>query len=277
MENKVLYVKKASGDREPFSEEKIRQSIKRAKIPSKYEEMIINKIKENLYQNISTAEIYEYIEDTLETLYPAGKNKYGLKKALLAIGPTGYPFEKFVAALLTEHEYQTEINMQIWGECVQHEVDVLAKKDKRVYFVECKYHHQQGLRSDVKVALYVKARGDDIKSKLVKEEEKIEHSPWIFTNTKFSKDAITYAECMKMRLTGWSYPKKGNLQEMIESKKLYPITILSVLSKEQLQELLKQNIVLVKDILETKEYQQVLRLGKHQQEELIKECHLLYD
>ena len=54
---------------------------------------------------------------------------------------------------------------------------------------------------DIKVALYVHARHEDLKA----------HDPSItgmlVTNTMFTRDAIAYGECMSMNLMAWNYPK----------------------------------------------------------------------
>ena len=270
---KDLYVIKASGERELYNETKIKEAISRAQIPSEYHARVLDYLKIHLYENIPTSEIYDLISQFLLKAYPAGEIKFRLKKAIMGLGPTGYPFEVFIGHLLKEYGYQTEVGIEMPGVCVNHEVDVLAKKDNRVYFVECKYHNQQGVRSDIKVALYVQARGEDLIAKL--KNGKI-YGTWIFTNTKFSSDAISYAECKNMRLTGWSYPsEKDSLEKMIEAKNLYPITVLNSLTPEQRQRLLQENIVLVKELITNPDICRRLDLGRESLEKLQNECHRL--
>lgn len=270
---KELYVLKESGERELFTENKIKESLARVGLKLAKQELIVEAIKPKLYENIPTHEIHSLIQEQLKKVEPTGEIRFRLKKAMMELGPTGYPFEVFVGHLLKEYDYETEVGLELQGECVTHEVDVLAKKDNRVYFVECKYHNQQGMRSDVKIALYVQARGEDLMAK--SGNGKI-YGTWIFTNTKFSSDAISYAACKNMRLTGWSYPnKKDCLQEMIESKNLYPITVLETLSSEQKKLLLQQNLVLIKELVQRPDLQQQLGLNQEQQEKLRNECQLI--
>ncbi len=269
-----ILVVKADGQKEPFSEIKVRQSIRKSAVPKSIEDALVKKVKKSLYQNIPTRKIYEIIARFLEVNYPIGSCRYHLKQAIMELGPTGYPFEKFIAELLKQHGYTTETNLILAGKCVNHEIDVLAKKSQQVYFVECKYHNQYGARSEVRTVLYVKARLDDLRAKISQDDKNIKYNAWIFTNTKFSQDAISYAQCQNMRLTGWNYPKNGNLQEMIGTKKLYPVTCLSSLSPEQKRLLLQNNIVLAKDVFESKFAEDLLKLGSRERDLLAKEARI---
>jgi len=266
MKEKECYVIKANNERELFDQNKIKASLIKAKIPLEYVDRILTEIEEELYDNIPTREIYTLILQRLGKIYPSGEIRFRLKKAIMELGPTGYPFEIFVGHLLNEFGYETQIGVEIAGECVTHEVDVLAKKDNRVYFVECKYHNQQGVHSDVKTTLYVYARGKDLMAKSGNDKT---YGTWIFTNTRFSADAISYAECKQMRLTGWGYPnKKDCLQAMIEEKNLYPITALYFLTTEQKKLLLQQNVVLIKELLENQSLQRQIGLNTEAIEKL---------
>ena len=53
----------------------------------------------------------------------------------------------------------------------------------------------------------------------------------IVTNTKFSDHATKYTLCKNknMSLVGWNYPNpEGNLTDLIEKKKAYPLTMLKL-------------------------------------------------
>ena len=80
----------------------------------------------------------------------------------MELGPSGFPFEKFVAAIIKEEGYQTEVGVIVQGACVTHEVDVVATTDHQHIMVECKYHNQQGRVNDVKIPLYIQSRFLDI-------------------------------------------------------------------------------------------------------------------
>ena len=199
----MVNVVKATGETEPFSEIKIRSSIKRAGIPQKIQEEVVEHIKSKLYENIPTKEIYRHILEFLgQSSHPFNGTKYNLKQGIMDLGPTGYPFEDYISEILKSQGHTTQTRQILRGNCVSHEIDVIAEKDGKRIAVEAKFHNGLGTRSDVHVALYTKARFDDIKEKNDLDEA------WIVTNTKATSDAITYAECNGIKVIGWNYPEK---------------------------------------------------------------------
>lgn len=248
---KPIIVVKASGEKEFFSEKKVRRSMRRAGIPRNLANEVLRKITASLYDQIPTSKIYQQINQALKTSSnPHLFSRYQLKQAIMQLGPSGYPFEKFIAALLKELGYSVETGVIVEGSCVNHEVDVVALKDNQHFMVECKFHHQPGFRSDVKVALYVKARFDDVKSAWIKKpgHQTMFHQAWLVTNTKLTTEAIKFGECAGMHLLAWSYPKTNSLQDLITKTNLHPITCLNSLSFDQKQQLLNQDIVLCKQL-----------------------------
>ncbi len=238
----MVTVVKATGEKEQFSEEKVLHSIRRAGIPRELEEQVLAHIKTKLYENIPTSEIYQYITTFLGNSHPHAKAKYSLKQAIMALGPTGYPFEDFVTEIFKTQGYTTQTRTIVRGKCITHEIDVIAQKNKEKIMVEAKFHNLPGTKTNVHVSLYTKARFDDVKG-----TNKFT-SAWLITNTKITTDAITYAQCNNIRVIGWSYPEQGNLRDLIEQARLAPITTLTFLSQGQLQKLLEHNIVLCKDL-----------------------------
>lgn len=248
----MIKVKKASGELEAFSEKKVINSLRRAGADEDLANSILSRIKSELYDGISTQKIYSRVYDLLKRERSRLVPHYSLKRAVMKLGPTGYPFEKFIASILKERGYKTDVGVTVSGKCVNHEVDVVAQKDNEHFMVECKFHNRPGTRSDVKVALYVKARFDDV-AKSWKQKpghSKMFHQAWLVTNTKLTSDAITYGECVGMRLIAWNYPQKGSLQNLIEETGLHPLTCLTTLSKQQKKKLLEQDIVLCRDLLQ---------------------------
>ncbi|MEK7565720.1 MAG: restriction endonuclease [Patescibacteria group bacterium] len=231
-----IFITKASGEKVPFNENKVLGSIKRAGISPELFDQVLSHVKSILYDGITTREIHDHI---VEFLGPRGL-KYSLKKAIMELGPSGYPFEKFIAEILCHQGYETITGQIVKGRCVSHEIDVIAQKDKEKIMIECKFHNLPGTRVDVKVALYVKGRFEDVQGEFTQ--------GWLITNTKFTTDAIDYAKCSGLKLIGWGYPETDNLQYWVENSNLYPVTILTTLSPNQKQQLLSQNIVLCKDL-----------------------------
>jgi hypothetical protein len=117
--------------------------------------------------------------------------------------------------------------------------------------VEAKFHNEFGLKSDVKVALYVKARFDDIAQNEFdfggKKRKLTER--WLFTNTKFTDQAVKYGVCNNLNMIGWNYPMSGNLHTIIEQYKLHPITCVTSLSHQQKRDLVGRNIITCADLI----------------------------
>lgn len=271
-----IFVKKASGQTEPFDEGKIRHSLNRAGIRKNIQEETLFKLRPFLYSGITTGEIYRHVYELLgKTKYPGISGRFSLKMAIMELGPSGFPFEKYVARVLTVHGYQTQVDQIISGRCVSHEIDVIARNEKSYYLVECKFHNMPGSRTDVKVTLYVQARFSDVTAK-PDQNPKFAGS-WIVTNTKFTSEAIQYAECVGLRLIGWDYPESGNLQDLVEKTKLYPITCLTTLSQNQKHLLLENGIVLCRELVEKPQSLNIFHQSALKSESIITEAKAIAD
>src|SRR3989339_527482 len=227
MQHQIL-VTKANGHIEPFDETKLLRSMRRAKIPQKYHAEVLSNIQESLYDGIPTREVYDQINQFFQHHYPAGACTYNLKQAIMELGPSGYPFEKFIASILQHQGYRTTVGELVQGKCVMHEVDVVAEKNQERLMVECKFHNQPGLHSDVKVALYVKSRFDDVffswEHTDKQEHIALRYHAMLATNTKCTSEAIQYARCSGITVLSWGFPEHNNLQDLLEQTHLYPIT-----------------------------------------------------
>lgn len=239
--SKMVNVIKADGTVEPFTEEKVVESLLRAGATPQLAYKIITKIKPHLYQNIPTFQIYSSVMKTLKKEQKDVADRYNLKEAILELGPSGYPFEKFVAGILEKIGFQVEINKIIMGKCVSHEIDIVAKRDKKTFMVECKFHNQHGSKTEIKSALYSFARFLDIK-------EKGFDTPWLITNTKVTQEVRAYSACVGIEVTSWDYPETKSLREIVDKSGLHPITSLTSLSKKQRQSYLEQGIIFVRDL-----------------------------
>lgn len=257
---------KADGTQEPFSEEKVLSSMNRAGVPKELQSQLLEKIKGKLYDNIQTWEIYQYIQEALgESNQPYARARYGLKQALMMLGPTGYPFEDFLAKVLEEEGYSTLVRQTIQGKCVSHEIDVITTKDDKRTMIEAKFHNNPGARSNLQVAMYTKARFDDIKVKNDLAE------CWIMTNTKITTDAIAYADCENVKVISWNYPEGNSLRDLIEKNNLHPITMLSSISHGLKLKLLSEHVVLCRDLCINENLIKSLSLPKTERDAFQKE------
>jgi len=248
MEN--VFIKKADGTKEPFQKEKLENSLKKSGAGEEEIEKVVSFIESELHEGMTTHEIYSCAFKKLKEIKEEIAIKYSLRDAVIELGPTGFPFEKFVSAVISQRGYETATNVLMKGACVEHEIDVLAKHKSHNFAVEAKFHNEHGTKTDLRISLYVKARFDDLwESPHLKKEEK-PHAAWLVTNTKFTNKAIEFGNCAGMILIGWNYPEKGNLQDMIEESKLHPITSISSLSKSQKSKILKSGVVLCRELRE---------------------------
>lgn len=242
MEN--ITVVKASGDKEIFSEKKVRDSLKRAGAKPAVINKILASLIGQLYQGISTYDIYQLVFKLFDE-YQQGKGyQYSLKQALMSLGPSGYPFEKFIAKLLGKIGYITQTQVTLQGQCISHEIDVVAQKGSETDLIECKFHNRGGTKSDSKDVLYTQARFEDIQAAFPGKYQHI----WLVTNTHLTQNAIKYGLCRGIKLIGWGYPNTEGLEQLINRYEVYPVTCLSFLSQPEVRSLLNVDLVLISDL-----------------------------
>jgi hypothetical protein len=132
------------------------------------------------------------------------------------------------------------------GRCAPHEVDVLAEKNGRRVGIEVKFHNEQGGKTDIKDALYVHARYEDLKQAPV-QSSRVDEG-WLVTNTVFTRNAIRYGRCSNLTMIAWDYPRTRGLSSMIEEARVHPVTALTTLSDAEKRRLLDKKIVLCKSV-----------------------------
>ncbi len=267
-----FYIRKSSGEREQFDLKKFRRSLKKAGAKDKTIHEIVQALKKKRPK--STEEIHNTTTRLLKKQAPTIADRYNLKRAIMELGPDGFPFEKFVAQLFKAQKYKTKINQIIQGKCVSHEVDVIAQKKDCHYTIEAKFHNRPGLKSDVKVGLYVWARFEDIRDAWKQDPNHPHdepHIPWIVTNTKFTSELIKYGECKKMKLISWNYPAQNNLAQLVEKYDLFPITTLTSLNKRQKRTFIKEGFVMCKHARDNQKLLKKLGLSPQEIKKIINE------
>jgi len=250
MNEPVTIIKKNNGEIEEFSFDKLKGSLKRSGATNNEIDIVIERLKYDLFDGITTKEIYRLAFQLLKKLDLAYASKYSLKKAIFDLGPSGYPFEKLVSALLKQKGFKAQVGVILNGECVTHEIDVLAEKDNVSYAIECKFHSSSKTVSNVKVPLYINSRFLDIQ-KVWNNSNKstVLEQGWLINNTRFTKDAINYAKCVGLHLMSWDYPKGNGISDNIDKFGLYPITALAVLKNYEKKQLIEKDIILVTELL----------------------------
>src|SRR3989344_4906942 len=158
----AILIAKADGEQEPFNPEKLVSSLMRAGAEHPLARDISRDIEANLYNGITTQEIYRRAFLKLREARRGAAARYSLKRAILDFGPSGFPFEAYISELFRAEGAQTKIDQIVQGACVEHEVDVVVHQKGITTFVEAKFHNAAGFKTDLKTVLYVKARLDDI-------------------------------------------------------------------------------------------------------------------
>lgn len=273
-----MRVRKQSGEHVFYDPEQLRRSLLRAGAGEEDIHVILENIRRILYDGIPTRKIYRQAHELLRKRSSGASARYRLKQAILELGPTGYPFEKYVGALLAYQGYDVRTDQIIEGRCVSHEVDVIAEKDDEVIMAECKFHSEQGTKSDVKVPMYIRSRFEDIRHNLDRyyPGREVVFRGWLVTNTRFTEDAIDFGKCSGLHLVSWDYPGNGSLRERIDLAGLHPVTCLHNLTRREKKSLLAREIVLVKELLQHPSVLDELDLPAPRRRKLLQEAESLF-
>jgi hypothetical protein len=243
--NEQIYVIKASGQTVPFDSNKVEATCIRAGASKKLAEQVVKKVREQLRNGMRTREVYRMVLNALAAANGGQiiKHRYRLKESIMLMGPAGFAFETYVGKILENYGYNVgATRSQVNGKCVKHEIDLVAKSNltNEKFLIECKYHNFPGIYTGLKESLYTHARFLDL--------SEVFDSEMLVCNTKVSDDVITYAKCVGQRLLCWRYPHDKGLENMIEEKGLYPITILG-LRVQELEALSQNKFMLARDLL----------------------------
>lgn len=245
-----IKVTKGSGEKVDFDPDKLKRALAFSGAGKLEQEQIANQVESRLFDGIPTKKIYQMAYALLKKRSRRSAGRYSLKNAIMELGPTGYPFEKFVGKLFESEGYQVETGVQVQGKCVQHEVDVVARKPGLMMMVECKFHSDNSRKSDVKIPLYIQSRYLDVKAGWEEQFGKkgMKYRGGVVTNTRFTDDAMSFGKCAGLELISWDYPSTRGLKYWIDKSGLHPLTSLTSLSKREKQMLLEQGIVLCNEL-----------------------------
>ncbi len=242
---------KADGSRESFDPVRLIASLERSGAGASTAARIADTITHSVVPGTASRDIYARAFALLRKEARPIAARYAMRRALLEFGPSGHPFEDFVSRLFQAEGWHVETRKVIQGKCVPHETDFYASHPGRGEYLaaELKYHNDPAYKTDLKVALYVKSRFDDIFAC----DEAVRTCPinrgLLVTNTKFTSEAIAYAECAGTELLGWSYPKNATLFMRMSRAKIYPITALTGLSRSEKRLLIDHTVVTVDEIV----------------------------
>ncbi|MEK7606085.1 MAG: ATP cone domain-containing protein [Patescibacteria group bacterium] len=246
-------VRKLDGALEPFDSSKLVRSLKNAGATEATVVDIVGHIEREMKDGMTTSHIYRHARRLLKKHADSPvAARYSLRRAVLELGPSGFPFETLLGEVFKKKGYNVRVGEIMKGHCVDHEIDVIAHNDKELILVEAKFHNAQGFKTDVKVALYIHGRFLDLEAGgfegLVPRGGKAQS--WVVTNTKFTENAIRYGTCVGMHMIGWGYPSKGNVQDLIEEAGLHPLSCLTTLTGKEKETLYQNGVVLCRGVVD---------------------------
>lgn len=272
-----IKVMKVSGDMEPFSRKKLMHSLERSGANPAAVDAIVREVEAKLFDGISSKMIYDLSFSLLRKRELGIAARYKLKKAMMELGPTGYPFEYFVGEIFRLQGFDVEVGQVLQGHCVTHEVDVVATMGMEQHFIECKYYLRTGKNANVQVPLYIRSRVDD----LIKERSlQPEFAGYTFhggivTNTRFTSDAISFGECTGLHLMSWDYPAGNSLKEFIDREHIFPITVLTKLTLKDKQMLMDKGFVICRQIMENQDVLEKIGMDIKKQHTVLREIRSL--
>ncbi|MCL5010761.1 MAG: hypothetical protein M1127_00925 [Patescibacteria group bacterium] len=277
--NGGVFVVNSKGEQEPFSFKKVSRSAQRAGANRQLAQKIAAEIEKRVYPGAATSVIFNEVRKLLRGENPAASLRFNLKQAMKDLGPTGFPFEKYVAAVLGRLGYQVKINQFISGAWLKnYEIDFIAKKGDVLKIGECKYRREAGGSVDQEIALANFARFLDIQNNLpAKRKNPLQLRSFLITNAKFTSRAAKYCRAAGVELLGWNYPKNRGLEYLIEENGLYPITILPSLKRYFSCVMARCDLMLATDVLKlnVEQFSRTNNLDIRQLAKLVQEAEIL--
>lgn len=269
-----MKIVKHSGNIVDYNPSKLEQSLMKSGASQRVVKTILEAIEKEIYEGISTKQIYKMAFGLLKKVSNSNAARYNLKEAIRLLGPAGFFFEKYIALLFSSENYQAVTNFILQGKCVSHEIDILVKKDSAIAMIECKFHMGKDANSDVKVPMYILSRFNDLKDNrhtIFTRNDTVSEC-WIVTNNWFTTDAIAFAKCSKLNLLSWNYPENDNLKTKNDTNYLYPITCLTTLSLAEKDKLLFLDVILVKELINNSESLEKIGLSSNRIKNVLKEA-----
>ena len=267
-----FHIKKFSGFVEEFDQKKLRDSLILTGVSQKVASEIVKELIPKIKPGMTTTRVHNLTFSSLQKKSKIHAANYSIKRSILDLGPSGYPFEILCSELFKAKGFETEVGVIVKGQYVSHEVDVIATRPDTTVMAECKFHNSKTHKNDIKTALYIYARSLDIKkNRKSRDFDKFA----ICTNTHFSKDAITYANGVGMVLLSLNKDPEHSMISNIARYKVYPITCLRSIKKKVAAILLERKIVVIKQLQDQIDVLEDLGYDEHDRYLVLKEIQQL--
>ena len=238
--------------KEEYDSSKLLQTILRHGATEEEAKAVLVEIEKELYEGIKTREIMRLMDKNLERFLKPKPVKRDLRSAI-GLMRSKPDFEEYARRLLDAEGYRVITNQVIQGYCVTHEIDGVAFKDGKTFYVETKHHSTKHGFTPFAVTLAAKAKFDDIKHGYNEGLNEYDFDRVIIIcNTRLTDHASQYAECVGIEHIGWKAPHNDGIESIATRNNLYPVTILITLTKDEYGKLSDLGIITLNDFINNK-------------------------
>jgi len=246
----MIYVTKADGSKQLFDKQKIINTCLRLQATPQQAQSIADRIEARVYDGIPTRKILQMIFQYMEKYRPAIGHQIDLKQAI-AMLRSRPDFEIFISKIFEALGYKVDTNLIIQGKCIEHEIDIVARKEQETILIEVKHHVNHHTYSGLDVFLQLNSTLEDLREGYEVGKNNIKFDKAILIcNTKVSEHAKKYALCRGLEFIAWKFPPDRGLERIIEELKLYPITFLREIDRDEIYKLADAGIVTLRQLLE---------------------------
>lgn len=270
-----IQIKKQSGEIVPFDKNSLHKSLINSGANLEDANQICDKITNEIYNGISTKELYEKAFGLLKNLKSSFAARYSLKRALQDLGPEGFFFEKWVAKIFEVQGYDTITSQTLTGKStINHEVDVIISNKTEDIVCECKFRNDIDAKISVTTPMYFLSRFIDLKDNSFTFFNRSfkPQKGYLITNAFFTTDSIAFAQCYDISLISWNYPEDKSIKRLTDYHGLYPITCLTTLTKKEEQILLSKNCILVRELVKNPVLLDHFKFSAERKELILKEA-----
>lgn len=270
-----IQIKKQSGEIVSFDKNSLHRSLINSGTNLEDANQICDKITSEIYNGISTKELYEKAFGLLKNLKSSFAARYSLKRALQDLGPEGFFFEKWVAKIFEVQGYDTITSQTLTGKStINHEVDVIISNKTEDIVCECKFRNDIDAKISVTTPMYFLSRFIDLKDNSFTFFNRSfkPQKGYLITNAFFTTDSIAFAQCYDISLISWNYPEDKSIKRLTDYHGLYPITCLTTLTKKEEQILLSKNCILVRELVKNPVLLDHFKFSAERKELILKEA-----
>ncbi|MBI2547271.1 MAG: restriction endonuclease [Candidatus Aenigmarchaeota archaeon] len=243
----MVRVTKFDGTLQPFDRKKVINTCLKLHGNPEQASDVANHVEKDIFDGIKTKEVLRLIFKYMKGHRDEIKYHIDLRTAISLLRPKP-DFEHFIGLILKDMGYAIEMNRFVRGQCVEHEVDVIAKNGNETAFVEVKHHVNPHIYVGMETFLEYWAAFEDVKN--TKNNNYDFTSVTIASNAKVSDYSKKYAACKGINYIAWNSPA-NSMEKIVNEKKLYPITFIKNLDRNLQGRLGDAGIVTLKQVLET--------------------------